>query len=79
MHQLARLAHYRHKVIPAARDVRLLVEAEDARGDGIAVMMVVKEPAVNAGLANGRLYCFEVHIRHDTRGAALKLPSMQSS
>jgi len=28
-----------------------LVEAEDARGDGIAVMMVVKEPAVNAGLA----------------------------
>jgi hypothetical protein len=38
--------------------VGLLVEAEDVRGDGVAVMMVVKEPAVMAGLAESGLNGF---------------------
>ena len=58
MHQLARLARGGHKVVPAPRDVGLLVQAEDAPGDGVAVMMVVEEPAVEAGLADCRLNRF---------------------
>src|ERR1017187_4596325 len=61
MNQLARLAGSGDEVIPAARDVRLLVEAEDMGGYGVAVMMVVEEPAVVAGLAEGGLNRFEVH------------------
>jgi hypothetical protein len=49
MHQLARLARGGHKVVPAPRDVRLFVQAENAPADGIAVMVVVKQPAVKAG------------------------------
>jgi hypothetical protein len=55
MHQLARLALGGHKVVPAPRDVRLFVQAQNAPGDGVAVMMVVKQPAVKAGLADCRL------------------------
>ena len=51
MHQLARLALGGHKVVPAPRDVRLLVEAQNVLGDRIAVMMIVKQPAIEAGLA----------------------------
>src|ERR1019366_4928185 len=42
VHQLARVARGGDEVIPAARDVRLLVEAEDTGGYGVSVMMVVK-------------------------------------
>ena len=53
VHQLARLARGGNEVVPAARDVGLGVEAEDALGDGIAVVVVVKEPAVERGVAKG--------------------------
>src|ERR1035437_9277019 len=61
MDKLARLTGGGDEVIPAAGDVGLLVEAEDVGGYGVAVMMVVKEPAVVAGLAEGGLNRFEVH------------------
>ncbi len=67
VHQLARLARGGHKVVPAPRDVRLFVETQNAPGDGVAVMVVVKEPAVMASLAYGCLNCLNVHTRHDTR------------
>jgi hypothetical protein len=31
------------------------------------VMMVVKQPAVKAGLVDGSLYCFKVHTGYVTR------------
>src|ERR1019366_4237293 len=61
MDELARLTGGGHKVVPAAGDVGFFIEAEDAAGDGIAVVMVVKEPAVVAGLAQCGLNGFEVH------------------
>src|ERR1017187_10396072 len=67
MHQLARLARGGHKVVPAGRDVRLLVQAQNVRGDGVAVMMVVKEPAVKVGFADGGLNRLKVHTGHFTR------------
>jgi len=70
MHQLARLARGGHKVVPAARDVRLFVQAQNALGDGVAVMMVVEEPAVKAGLAECGLNRVKVHTGDDTRAGA---------
>jgi hypothetical protein len=67
MHQLARLALGGHKVVPAARDMSLLVQAQNALGDGVAVMMVVKEPPVNARLRESRLNRLKIHTGHDTR------------
>ena len=61
MHQLARLARRGNEVVPAARDVRLLVEAKDASADRIAMMMVVEEPAVVTGVAQSCLNRFQVH------------------
>ena len=49
------------EVVPAARDVRLLVEAQNALADRVAMMMVVKKPAVVAGLAQSCLNRFQVH------------------
>ena len=63
MHQLARLARGGHKVVPAPRDVRFRVEAQNAPGDGVAMMVVVEEPAVEAGLAQRRLNRVKVHTR----------------
>jgi hypothetical protein len=73
MHQLARLALGGDKVVPAPRDVRFFVEPENARADGIAVMMVVEQPAVEAGVADSCLDRVEVHERNDTqlRGSAM--------
>jgi hypothetical protein len=59
--ELARLALGGDEVVPAAGDVGLLVEAEDVRGDGVAVVVVVEEPAVEAGVAECGLNCVEVH------------------
>ena len=61
MDELARLALGGNEVVPAAGDVGLCVEAEDVRGDGVAVVMVVKEPAVEAGVAESRLDRVEIH------------------
>ena len=61
MHQLARLALGGNEVVPAARDVRVFVEPQNARGDGIAVMMIVEQPAVKAGFAQRGLNRVEIH------------------
>jgi hypothetical protein len=44
--ELARLAGGGDEVEPAAGDEAVFVEAEDAVGDGVAVVVVVEEPAV---------------------------------
>jgi hypothetical protein len=53
MDQLAGFAVGGDEVVPAAGDVGVGVEAEDASGDGVAVVVVVKEPAVEGGGAEG--------------------------
>jgi hypothetical protein len=43
------------------------VEAEDAFADGVTVMMVVEEPAIELGVAESGLYGVQLHgdrIRH---------------
>ena len=70
MHQLARLAGGGDEVVPAARDVRFGVEAENVRGDGVAMMVIVKEPAVKGGVAESGLDRLKIHRGNDTRGRA---------
>src|ERR1700721_4727969 len=65
MDELARIALGGDVVVPAARDVCLEVEAEDGCGDGVAVVVVVEEPAVEAGVAKGGLDRFKVHRGND--------------
>ena len=48
MHELARLTAGGNEVVPAASDVRVRVDAQDASGDGIAMVMILKEPAVDS-------------------------------
>ena len=66
VNQLARLPLGGDVVVPAARDVGLRVEAQDVGGDGVAMMVIVKQPAVEVGLAEGGLNGFEVHTGHDS-------------
>jgi len=49
------------EVIPAAGDVSFGIEAEDVGGDGIAMVVVVEEPAVERGGAKSGLDGVEVH------------------
>ena len=65
MHKLARLASGGNEVVPAAGDVGLGIEAEDMRRDGIAVMVIVEEPAVERGFAQSSLD--GVEIVHEIR------------
>ena len=53
--ELAGLALGRDEVEPAAGDEGVRVEAEDAVGDGVAVVVVVEEPAVEVLIAKRRL------------------------
>ena len=64
MDELARLAFGGDEVEPAAGDEAVLVEAEDAIGDGVAVVVVVKEPAVEVVLAQGGLNGGEIHVHY---------------
>ena len=64
--QLARFADCGHEVIPAARDMRFGIESKNVLADGIAVVMVVEEPAIEAGIAQGRLNCVQVHRPNST-------------
>ena len=59
--ELAGLAVGGDEVEPAAGDEGVLVEAEDAVGDGVAVVVVVEEPAVEVLFAERRLNRVEVH------------------
>ena len=49
-----------NEVVPAARDVGFWVEREDARGNGIAMVMVVEKPAVKGCVAESGLDLVEV-------------------
>ena len=60
MHQLARFARGGHKVVPAPGNQRLLIEVQNARGDGVAMMVVVKEPPIQTGLDESRLHRREI-------------------
>ena len=75
MDELARIAAGGDEVIPAAGDVGVRIEAEDASGDRIAVVMIVEEPAVELRGAKGGLNGFQLHgesIRH-LRGGTKRL------
>ena len=61
MDQLARLAFCGDDVVPAAADEAVVGQAEDAGGNGVAVMMIVEEPGFDAGLAQSGLNRVEVH------------------
>src|SRR5580704_9048250 len=60
MYQLARFTFCRNEVKPAPGDHRVIVQAEDVAGDGIAMVMVVKQPAVNFICAQFGLNGFNV-------------------
>ena len=63
MHQFLRYAATRRdEVVPAAGDVGVGVEAEDRVGEGVAVVVVVEEPAVNFIFAEGLLDGSEVEF-----------------
>ncbi len=49
------------EVEPAAGDEGVFVEAEDAVGDRIAVVVVVEEPAIELVFADGELELIKVH------------------
>jgi hypothetical protein len=66
VHELARLALGGNEVVPAAGDVGFFVEAQDVGGDGIAVVMIVKEPAVAAGFEERSLNRLEIHEVHSS-------------
>jgi hypothetical protein len=59
--ELAGFADGGDEVEPAAGDEGIFVEAEDAVGDGVAVVVVVEEPAVEVVVAQGGLDVVEVH------------------
>ena len=61
MHELAGFAVGGDEVIPAAGDEAVLVEAEDAVCDGVAMVVVVKEPAVELVLAERGLNRRKIH------------------
>ena len=54
------------EIVPAPGDEDLGVEAEDVAGDGVAVVVVVKEPAVKGGVAKGGLNGVEIHTGDDS-------------
>src|SRR5580658_4379029 len=61
MDQLLGLAGGGDEIEPAAGDVHGGVEAKDAVGEGIAVVMVVEEPGVEVGVTQSGLDCGDVH------------------
>jgi len=74
MDEFARFAGGWDQVVPAPGDVGVRVETEDAGGDGVAMMVVVEEPAVELSFAEGGLDGFQLHgksIRHFGAGTAI--------
>ena len=54
MDEFARLAGGGNEVVPAAGDVGFGIEAEDLGGNGVAMVVIVKEPAVERGVSGER-------------------------
>src|SRR5437867_9277658 len=71
--QLDRLSACGDQVEPSPRNHQAIRQSKDAIGDGIAVMMIVKQPAVDIALAQGGLNGGKVHgqISILTTGAGL--------
>ena len=61
MDQLAGLTIGRHEVVPAPRDEHVRVQTEDAVGDRIAMVVVIEQPDVELGFAQGGLEAVELH------------------
>ena len=61
VHQLYRFALGGNDVKPAAGDHHVGRQAEDAIGDGIAVMVIVEEPAFVVAVAQRSLNFGEIH------------------
>ena len=61
VHQLHRFALGRDDVEPAAGDHHLLRQAEHVIGDGIAVMVIVEEPAIVVAVAQRSLNFGKIH------------------
>ena len=59
--ELLRLPMGGNQVVPAPCDVQTLGQAEDAVGQGIAAVVIIEEPAVQAGITEGGLDGLEVH------------------
>jgi hypothetical protein len=55
------LAGRRDEVVPAASDVGVFVEAEDAVGERVAMVVIVKQPAVEMLVAQRGLDGGEIH------------------
>ena len=61
MYQLARLALRGDEVVPAPCNMRILIKAQDAIGQRITMVMVIKQPSIEAGVTQRQLDGFEVH------------------
>src|SRR5271169_6434562 len=84
MHQTARLARRRNPVIPAPRDVRGRLKAQDAICQRIALMMVEEQPPVQLLFLQFFLNSREVHFSKGSRlarvgGAVARLTTTSAS
>src|SRR5581483_6048636 len=61
MNELARIPVCRNEVVPATRDVRLFIKAENMSCNRVAMMMIVEEPPIMPRVAQGELNRLEVH------------------
>ena len=59
--ELSRFALGGDEIVPATRAHQFFGKAEDAIGDGVAVVVIVEEPGVNVTLAKRVLNGGEVH------------------
>src|SRR5882762_2139170 len=63
MHQFHGLALARDNVKPAARHHQVFRQAQNFVSNGIAVMVVIKQPGIEIALMQGKLNGFKVHKR----------------
>ena len=59
--QLLRFPFGGNQVEPAPRDHQVWRQSENPVGDGIAMVMIVKQPCINVALAERRLYGGKIH------------------
>jgi hypothetical protein len=53
--------------------VQVFAQPEDAVRDGIAMVMVIEEPAIKLGLSQGLLNCVQLHICADSIPATAEI------
>jgi hypothetical protein len=66
MDEFLRAAGSGDQVEPATRDVHGGVKSQDAIGERIAMVMIVKEPSVKVGVAKGSLNSGDAHAADST-------------